>query len=400
MHEGQLLQQILDTVPHWYRAEAGPVGYELEVNGERLAFYSHTPLGSQLSELHAFIQDRVALWAAALPQVVTLRDLSSIRREIVVAWLQAYDPEVQWERLFAWADNLEFRTSENHSVTMNLILSPGEGGTDITEVSLQKGLDSIATSGQVFLEVDKQLRFLDYRQILHEEVCQLQPLGFNPGFLDPFVSVLGPGQWSFHITEWGDTIILDKGGLKATCRKGRWIIYDRSAFIEAAGAIFRGRQTGINVLLGALDLSYRRRGALLVFDPERRVVDHLVGCACHMVNPDKLPTGIHALLAGRASTIRMGAPCERDHQRKLLLELATIDGAVVFDEHAVLAFGGILHMHDSAQGFLGARMTAAHSAYAWGGVPVMISADGEMTIVFESHDAAGAPAGTGTLSFL
>lgn len=96
----------------------------------------------------------------------------------------------------------------------------------------------------------------------------------------------------------------------------------------------------------------------------------------------------------------MGAASERDHQRKLLLELATIDGAVVFDETSVLAFGGILHMHDSARGRLGARMTAAYSAYAWGGVPVMISADGEMTIVFESRDPSGTGACMASLSLL
>lgn len=400
MHERELLQQILDTVPHWYRADHGPVRHEFEVHGECLTFYSHAPFTPQLAQVDEFIRSRLETWADSLPEVVTIRDLSSIRRQIVVAWLRGYDPHVHWERLFAWADNLEFRTSENHPVTMNLIISAGTGGTDITEVSLQKGLDSIATSGQVFLEVDRQLRFLDYRQITREDICQVPHPAFNPEFLDPFVSVLGPGQWSFHITESGDTIVLDHGGLVATCRKGRWIIYDRPALVDAASSIFGSEQTGKNVLLSALDLSYRRRGALLVFDPQRRAVEHLVECACRMVDPDRPPTGIHALLGPRASSIKMGAASERDHQRKLLLELATIDGAVVFDETSVLAFGGILHMHDSARGRLGARMTAAYSAYAWGGVPVMISADGEMTIVFESRDPSATGACMASLSLL
>ena len=253
-------------------------------------------------------------------------------------------------------------------------------------MSLQKGLDSIATSGQVFLEVDKQLRFLDYRQITREDICQLPAPAFNPEFLDPFVTVLGPGQWSFHITETGDTIVLDRGGLMASCRKGRWAVYDREALAAATSSIFGGVNMATNTLLSALDLSYRRKGALLVFDPDRRVVDHLVECACRLADPDRPPSGIHALLGPRASTIRMGATTEREHQRKLLLELATLDGAVLFDHSSVLAFGGILHMHDSARGHLGARTTAAYSAYYWGGVPVMISADGEMTIVFTSVD--------------
>ena len=344
--------------------------------------------------------DRLEEWAASLPEVVTIRDLSSVRREVVIAWLRQHDHEVEWERLFAWADNLEFRTSENRAVTLNLILSPGIGGTDITEVSLQKGLDSIATSGQVFLEVDKQLRFLDYRQITREDICQLPALAFNPEFLDPFVTVLGPGQWSFHITETGDTIVLDRGGLMASCRKGRWAVYDREALTAAASSIFGGTNMATNTLLCALDLSYRRKGALLVFDPDHRVVDHLVECACRLADPDRPPSGIHALLGPRASSIKMGATAEGEHQRKLLLELATLDGAVLFDRSSVLAFGGILHMHDSARGHLGARTTAAYSAYHWGGVPVLISADGEMTIVFTSVDPRTGEAGPATLTLL
>ncbi len=386
MHENQLLQQIVDTVPHWYLAEHAPHIYSLAVGGEELKFASHSPLSPDLGAVYDFIGSRLEEWAASLPEVVTLRELSSIRREVVIAWLQRHDAQVQWERLFAWADNLEFRTSENHAVTLNLVISPGDGGTDITLVSLQKGLDSIATSGLVYLEVDRDLHFLDYRQITREDICQISAPSFNPEFLDQFASVLGPSQWSFHITETGDTIILDSGGLMASCRKGRWLIYDREALTDAASAIFGSREMAANILLSALDLSYRRRGALLVFDPERSVAEHLVECACRIVDPDRPPTGIHALLGPRAATIRMGATSERENQRKLLLELATIDGAVLFDREAVLAFGAILHMHEDARGWLGARTTAAYSAHLWGGTPVMISADGEMTIVFESSD--------------
>jgi hypothetical protein len=400
MHERELLLQVVDTVPQWYLADQGPFGYSLEVGGHHLAFMSHGVLTPALFALYDFVKARLDHWADSLPEVVTLRDLSSIRRELVIAWLRQHDSEVQWERLFAWADNLEFRTSENRPVTLNLVLSPGMGGSDITEVSLQKGLDSIATSGQVFLEVDKRLGFLDYREITLKDMGVNPCASFNPEFLDPFVSVLGPGQWSFHITEMGDTVILDQGGVMASCRKGRWFIYDRRALMEAGSAIFGGQEVATNALLTSLDLSYRRRGALLVFDPDQRVVEHLVECACRLGDPSREPSGIHALLAKRVASINMGTTDERDGQRKLLLELATLDGALFFDRSSVLAFGAILHMHDAARGQLGARTTAAYSAYLWGGVPVMISADGEMTILFESRDARTGAKANASLSIM
>ncbi len=400
LHEQELMLQLVDTVPHWYVAGAGPFTYSLQARGQELVFASHVPLSRDLSPLYDFMQRGLGSWADSMPDAVTLRDLSQIRRELVIAWLRQHDQEVQWEKLFAWADNMQFRTAENRPVIINLLLSPGKGDTDITQVSLQKGLDSIATIGQVFLEVDKELRFLDYREILVEDICEGGSPGFNPEFLDPFVSVLGPDQWSFHITEAGDTLVLDQGGLMASARKGRWFVYDRPALAEALTAIFGDHELAINVLITSLNLSYRRRGALLVFDPDHRVVDHLVECACRIGDPNRPPSGIHALLASRVATISMGATRARQRQPKLVLELATLDGAILFDQSSVLAFGAVIHMHDSARNQLGARTTAAYSARHWGGVPVMISADGEMTILFESQAPETGEIVQASLSFL
>ncbi len=395
MHEQELLRQIIDTVPHWYQADHGPAEHVLGVGGERVAFKSHTACSPAWPRFTTSSRP-VEEWAASLPEVVTIRDLSNVRREVVIAWLRLARREVEWERLFAWADNLEFRTSENRPVTLNLILSPGSGGTDITEVSLQKGLDSIATSGQVFLEVDKQLRFLDYRQITREDICQLPAPAFNPEFLDPFVdgarcrAVVVP----YH---------RDGGHHRPRSRAVSWRRAGRGAgqsaivrpLTAATSSIFGGVDMATNTLLCALDLSYRRKGALLVFDPDRLVVDHLVECACRLADPIGLPPASTRCWAPGPRPSGWARRWRREHQRKLLLELATLDGAVLFDHSSVLAFGGILHMHDSARGHLGARTTAAYSAYYWGGVPVMISADGEMTIVFTSAIRARERRGTG-----
>jgi hypothetical protein len=386
MHEQELLLQLVDTVPHWYRAEHGPVAHSFAVGSYRLEFFSHTPPGPKLAAVIELIERRLPGWAESLPEVAAFRDVSIVQREVTVAWLRQHDPEVAWERLLAWADRLEFRTSEHRNQSLNLILSPGNGSTDVTQVSLQKGLDSIATTGEVFLEVDKHLRFLDYREVAKDQLCAVRFPSLGPSFLDPFTTVLGPGQWSFHMTERGERVILDQEGLVASFRKGRWFIYDRPALLDAASAIFGGAEVGRNVLLTALDLSYLRRGALLVFDPSHQVAEHLVGSAYHGGEAESEVPDIQSLLSRRVATIRMGARDERESQRKILFELATLDGAVLFDGSSVLTFGSILHMHDTAQRHLGARTTAAYSAYHWGGVPIMISMDGEIAMVFQSSD--------------
>lgn len=400
MHEQELLHQLVDTVPHWYLAEHGPGSHSLTVGSGHLEFFSHTRPSPKLSAVLDLIERRLPQWAASLPEVAAFRDLSIVQREFTLAWLRQHDPEVAWDRLLAWADRLELRTSEHRNQSLNLILSPGTGTIDVTQVSLQKGLDSIATTDDVFLEVDKQLHFLDYREITKEDVCAIRSPSLGPAFLDPFASVLGLGQWSFHMTEQGERVILDREGLLAAFRKGRWFIYDRPALLEAASAIFGEAEVGRNVLLTALDLSYLRRGGLLVFDPAHRVVEHVVGSGLRATEAEDRAPDIQSLLSGRVATIRMGAHDERESQRKLLFELATLDGAVLFDRTSVLTFGGVLHLHDAAQRHLGARTTAAYSAFHWGGVPIMISTDGEITIVFESADPRTGESSVAALEFM
>jgi hypothetical protein len=399
VHEQELFLQLVDTVPHWYTAEHGPVAHSFTVDSHHLQFFSHSRPGPELSAILDLIQSHLREWADSLPEFAAFRDLSLIQRQVAVAWLRLHDPDVAWERLLAWADRLEFRTAENRNQSLNLILSPGRGTTDVTHVSLQKGLDSIATTGEVFLEVDKHLRFIDYREIAKDDMCAVRFPSLGPAFLDPFTSVLGPGQWSFHMTERGERVVLGQSGLLAAFRKGRWFIYDRPALVQAAAAIFGGLEVGRNVLLTALDLSYLRRGALLVFDPDRRVAQHLVGSAYRGTAEHEAPD-IQSLLASRVATIRMSAADERESQRKLLFELAALDGAVLFDASSVLAFGSILHMHDAAQRHLGARTTAAYSSFHWGGVPILISADGEITVVFKSGDPSKGKAAMATLSLM
>ena len=68
-----------------------------------------------------------------------------------------------------------------------------------------------------------------------------------------------------------------------------------------------------------------------------------------------------------------------------LLELANVDGALVFDDDHLLAVGAILESHPSVGNQFGARVTAARSGYLWGACPVSVSADGDVTVYFTSR---------------
>ena len=84
----------------------------------------------------------------------------------------------------------------------------------------------------------------------------------------------------------------------------------------------------------------------------------------------------------------------------MFAELAGLDGATVFDDRSVLAFGAIIRTHPLTGDHFGARTTAAYSAYRWGGVPIKISADGEIAVLFSSGDAATGDVRDAALAFL
>lgn len=47
----------------------------------------------------------------------------------------------------------------------------------------------------------------------------------------------------------------------------------------------------------------------------------------------------------------------------------------------------MIESHPETGSHLGARSTAARSAYLWGGRPIKISADGDISITFKSRSA-------------
>ncbi len=73
-------------------------------------------------------------------------------------------------------------------------------------------------------------------------------------------------------------------------------------------------------------------------------------------------------------------------RKRRLIEMAGVDGAVVFDDERLLAVGALIRSHLDVGNQLGARATAARSAYLWGGRPIKVSSDGDVTIHFKSRN--------------
>lgn len=243
------------------------------------------------------------------------------------------------------------------------------------------------------------MRFLNYQQIMWSETRDEVDYQFNPEFLQPYKSILRDQEFSFHLTQKGDIVIMDRFGLLASYRKGGWHLYDTPTFKNTIADILGSYRVGCNSFDILFDLSYRRHGALLIYDPEHTTLSHVINAGSIIKEGFGTPDLAHQMLKQAISPIQMGNARSESRKKRLFLELASMDGAIIFDDTEVLAFGSMIELHPSASGHAGARTTAAHSAYHWGGRSMKVSSDGDISILFKSHSATGSEEDA-TLSFM
>jgi hypothetical protein len=387
MSEQLVMKAIIDSVPQWYECDRGPNTYDLNLNGQIMSFCSQRPLTPDLDRLYHFARARLDGWMNQLPEIPTPSSISSIKQELALRWLKRIDEDVSWNKLIAYTEELCFRTYENDSVTLNIIITEGQGTEDITSKEIQKILDPMACTSQTYLLVDRNLNFLNYKEILWSTIEDSNDYKFSPEFLQPFKSVLREREYSLHLTRKGDIIIMSSHGLLTVCRKGQWYIYDAATLKNSIVDIIGNYRVGCNLFEIMLDLSYRRHGALLVYDPRHSVLENIVNRDSIIGGDEPRPDLARQIFSNSVRPIEMGHASHDRRKKRLFLEAACLDGAIVFDAQQVLAFGAMIGSHPDTGSHLGARTTAARSAYLWGGRPIKISADGDISVLFSSMDA-------------
>lgn len=383
-----LLDAIVDCVPQWYEGSHGTYKYELSCENQTLEFYSHKRLTPKLDKIFKHINENDDQWLSDLPDYLTPSSLKLVRERIVLKWLSLYNSSVRWEKLLAYAELIRLRTYENQPVSTNLIIDPDTGGgQDIDDATIQKILDPLASGMNTFFRVTKDAGFSSYEQISLLNLVEPDKYKFYPDFLHPLVSTMKESEFSLHVTTKRDVIVCNKLGMIAALRRECWYIYDPPTFKNSLVDIISNYPVACNMYDLLFDLSYRRHGALLVYDPDHKVLKYIVNSGSLLASPSL--SKAHSMLKDSVQDISLGCETYSQRQKHILLELASMDGAVIFDKVNILAFGAMISTHNSANQFAGARTTAANSAYLFGGKPAKISSDGEISILFKAKNAIG-----------
>lgn len=389
--EQALLRLLIGVVPQWYLADYGPHPQSLKLNREGVQFYSQRALTPDLLKLYRWMQGQLPEWNKTIPNIPTASTYEKVTEDVALKWLDITARGFNWNKIIAYLGDLKRQSYENTSLVRNLVLNGKEkGDMDISAAELEKPFAPLASSANTFMRTDRDLRFLSYEEILWTKVQLIIDYKFHPDFLHPVWSQLRQGECSAHLTSRGDIVVMNKSGLLVANRRGRWYIYDVNTFKNCVGDSMGSYRIGCNLFDIVFDLSYKRRGSLLIYDPKHSVLDHVVNRES-IIDPGKGSADkAREILRSVIGNIGMDNPQLKHRKKRLFLEIASIDGAVIFDSDQVLAFGALIEPHGYVKSAHGARTAAALSSYHWGGRPIKVSADGDITLVFGSK-ANGKP---------
>jgi hypothetical protein len=308
--------------------------------------------------------------------------LDILLESLAVEWLRIHSPTTDWTRIIDYLEQVSRRTHETEPVSLNLVIQAGNGTGDVTQPNVQKFLDRLGSSLFSFLAVDRSLHLIEYGAVEWSQIRDADSPKFCPQFLHPIHSILAPGELCAHLTPQGDLILLDRNGLLAARCRRKWKLYDTPSFTDSLAYCVGSAAVVANLLEVIFDLS----------DPRHQIRGHILNRESIVFSGWRTDVSVEAgtesgqaVIAPSLRDLAIGRNVKALRKKTQLIELANVDGALVFDDDQLLAAGAIIESHPDAGDQLGARTTAARSAYLWGTYPVNVSSDGDVTVYFKSR---------------
>jgi len=404
--EEEIGREIIRLVPQWYEAACGPEEHCIPVGQHAVSFHHHSPLTPNLAELLEKISARSR--ELQIERLVEYPGIIYILLEsFAVKWLQMHAAEMDWVRLVNYLETVSRRTHENLPVALTLVIRAGNGQGDVTLPRLQRFFDRLAASAHTFtyLAVDSDLQLLNYGSVEWSHVNNSPTYTFYPEFLHPIRCAMNEDDLVAHVTSRGELIVMNKSGLLATKRKRKWKIYDARDFEFSMAQCLGSRNVAANLLELVFDLSFRRQGALLVYDPGHCILPRILNSESiisadwyHNGDTTRVRECGQALIRRSIDDIAIGGPPGSLKKKRQMMEMASIDGAIVFDDQHILAIGALIRSHQEVGNQLGARATAAKSSFLWCARPIKVSSDGDVTVYFKSR--SGDQECAATMNFL
>lgn len=208
-----------------------------------------------------------------------------------------------------------------------------------------------------------------------------------PEWSEPIAAASRDGVIGMSLNRNGDILIFDEGSLRFTYRFGRWQYWNHSHLVQLLKRLSPAQRVPVQVkskvahaiYRAALDAAFRRRGALFVVLRARKFRHNVVriGDAIGDTKRHFADKGFDLSLPGKSI---------QSIPRSVILELASLDGAVVVDNSGkLMAYGAVLLTQKGRRSTKGRReeegsRTKAAIGASKHGLAVKVSSDGGITI--------------------
>jgi len=292
------------------------------------------------------------------------------------------DPSLEWEVVAATLRSVRALASETYEgqrIPFGLVLTNRVAGGEPPMLSFEnKRLKRLTDGYSTALLLDRRGGLASIVALVASRESVRSRLS-RPWWLRPLADTAARvGGLGVALTRDGDLLVAHGRELVVSQRAGLWMLWRHADLLRSIRRSWRGSGAELDRVLAALyrvalELALRRSGGLLVIVPTaaegRRLVTtkgDLLGSPLRPAEERRLDAGLGRLLVQRAD-------------RRIVADLASVDGALIVDRSGRLLAYGAMVRSLSGESTEGARSRAAVAA-SRSGVAVKISSDGGISV--------------------
>ncbi|MDP3160565.1 MAG: DNA integrity scanning protein DisA nucleotide-binding domain protein [Reyranella sp.] len=345
------------------------------------------------------IAERVSKVLSQKPNVLGSASLDAIRatfeESVIAAHLrQHHNFGLSVASMLDSFHKLAGQTYENRALAFGCLVQDSNGATSTGVDFLRPLLDSkkykaMSDGFRTAYVLTSTGTLTDFIDLNRNSDNKSHGAHFFPEWAEPMSRATQSGAIGVALSRQGDVLIFESGTLRFTYRFGRWQYWNHAHLLNLLRNRARAQKvkpTQIGKVVGAvykaaLDVSFRRSGALFVILKNRKNLHKIVrhGDAFDDHGRMEIDRRFDEIFSGK--TIQ-------NLPRALVVELASVDGAIVIDNSGRLrAYGAVLEpkRRGHSRGMEGARTKAAKGA-SYFGLAIKVSSDGDISVFHDGEE--------------
>jgi hypothetical protein len=312
--------------------------------------------------------------------------LGTFDEQIVASHLKSHhDLQIDVAGILRSLRELAEQSYENKSLTFGCLLDPNtrkeppENASFPAEVLQKKKYRALSDGFRTAYRVSSLGRVVGFEDL--DLPKDDRGTHYYPEWCERIAAASRNGVCGICLTRQGDILLFDAGTMRFTYRGGRWQYWNHTHIVDLLRNRARAQRVPPRIIgnvvnsiyRAALDVAFRRCGGLFVLLHNRASVSK-------MAHPEDTVSDGHRGELDTAFDEALPSLNIRSMSRRIMVELAGLDGGVVLDNHGdIMAYAAVLN--PKKRGRIGhtegSRSKAAIGASKYG-IAVKISSDGDI----------------------